>query len=131
MRVRRGVTAIILGVVIAAIGFAVTSSQELRRPNDIVWQIVASGWSLESVYVTADGRRGWAVGDNGAIVATEDGGGHWTPQTSSTSNTLVGVAFAADGRRGWAVGENGPIVATEDGGGHWTPRDSVTHYAQL
>jgi hypothetical protein len=35
MRVRRGIAAIILGVVIAAIGFAVTSSQELRRPNKV------------------------------------------------------------------------------------------------
>ena len=122
MRVRRGVATIILGLVIAAIGFAVTSSQELRRPNDIVWQVVASGSALKSVYVTAHGRRGWAVGDNGLIVATEDGGGHWTRQTSSTESNLLGVAFAADGRRGWAVGQNGSIVATEDGGGRWTPQ---------
>ena len=44
----------------------------------MVWQIVASGLSLKSVYVTADGRRGWAVGDHATIVATEDGGAHWT-----------------------------------------------------
>src|SRR5271156_896078 len=72
------------------------------------------------VAFAADGRRGWAVGSRGTIVATKDGGGHWTPQISSTSvKDLQGVASAADGRQGWAVGEDGTIVATEDGGTHW------------
>ena len=78
------------------------------------------------VAFAADGRHGWAVGVNGTIVATADGGGQWTPQTSSTSNALWGVAFAADGRHGWAVGDNGTIVATADGGGQWTPQTSST-----
>jgi hypothetical protein len=61
---------------------------------------VAFSGSLMSVYVTADGRRGWAVGGNGAIVATEDGGGHWTPQNSGTHNPLAGVQFAGVRRHG-------------------------------
>jgi hypothetical protein len=64
------------------------------------------------VAFAADGRNGWAVGDNGTILATEDGGVHWSPQISSTSNFLLGVAFTADGRHGWAVGENGTILAS-------------------
>src|SRR5437762_2321681 len=125
MRMQRHITVITLGVMVAFLGF-VGGSQASGRPDDMVWQVVASGLPLKSVYVTADGRRGWAVGVNGSIVATEDGGGHWTPQTSSTSNALGGVALAADGRRGWAVGDNGSIVATEDGGEHWTPQTSST-----
>src|SRR5271163_1038273 len=61
---------------------------------------------LWGVTFTADGRRGWAVGEDGTIITTEDGGTHWTPQTSSTSSRLLGVAFAADGRRaGLSVAE--------------------------
>src|SRR5271165_5749306 len=119
MRARRGAAAIILGVVIAAVGFAIARSQALGRPNDMVWQTAASGSSLRSVYATADGRHGWVVGTDGTILATEDGGGHWTPETSSTSNNLRGIVVAADGRRGWVVGDNGTILATEDRGEHW------------
>src|SRR5271169_3414365 len=110
MRARRCAAAIILGVVIAAVGFAIARSQALGRPNDMVWQTAASGSSLRSVYATADGRRGWVVGTDGTILTTEDGGGHWTSQTSLTSNHLLGVAVAADGRHGWAVGDNGTIL---------------------
>jgi hypothetical protein len=62
----------------------------------------------------------------GTILATEDGGGHWSPQTAPTSDDLAGVAFTADGRRGWAVGGEGRILATEDGGGHWSAQTSAT-----
>src|SRR5205085_1614947 len=126
MPMPRHITAIALCAIFAFLGSGVLRSETSERPDEMVWQVVASGWSLKSVYVTADGRRGWAVAENGSIVATEDGGGHWTRQTSSTRNHLSGVAFAADGRRGWAVGENGSIVATEDGGGHWTRQTSST-----
>src|SRR5438067_658200 len=120
------ITAIALGAIFAFLGSGVLRSETLGRPDEMVWQVVASGSPLQSVYVTADGRRGWAVGENGSRVATEEGGGHWTRQAGSTDNPLWGVAFAADGRRGWAVGKNGSIVATEDGGGHWTRQTSST-----
>jgi hypothetical protein len=64
------------------------------------------------VAVTTDGRHGWAVGDNGTILATEDCGGHWAPQISSTSQSLSAVAVTADGRHGWAVGKYGTILIT-------------------
>jgi Photosynthesis system II assembly factor YCF48 len=60
-------------------------------------------------------------------VADDNGGEHWTAQTSSTSNNLQSVAFAADGRHGWAVGWGGTILATEDGGAHWIPQASPTY----
>jgi len=59
-------------------------------------------------------------------VTTEDGGGHWTPPTSSTPYDLWGIAVAADGRDGWAVGDYGKILATEDGGEHWAQQISST-----
>jgi hypothetical protein len=121
-----GAAAIILGLAIGAAGLTDAWAQASGWPGGLVWQVAASAFPIKSVHVSTDGRHGWAVGDNGTIVATEDGGGHWTPQTSPTKNDLSGVAFAADGRHGWAVGDNGTIVATEDGGGHWTPQTSPT-----
>jgi photosystem II stability/assembly factor-like uncharacterized protein len=126
MRARREVMAVILSLVILGIGFSVSRSQERSQRNDLAWQVVTSGMALISVCMADDGRRGWVVGVKGTILATEDGGGHWIPQTSSTSNDLWGVAFAADGLRGWVVGVNGTILATEDGGGHWNQQTSST-----
>jgi photosystem II stability/assembly factor-like uncharacterized protein len=125
MRMQRHITVVTLVVIVSFLAFAAERPQASGRPDGTVWQVVASGSALRSVYVAADGRHGWAVGVSGRIVATQDGGGHWTLQTRLSSN-LRGVAFAADGRRGWVVGDNGTIIATEDGGGHWRPQASST-----
>ncbi|MCO5125676.1 MAG: YCF48-related protein, partial [Rhizobacter sp.] len=53
----------------------------------------------------ADRLRGWAVGANGTILATRDGGSSWAAQASGTRASLTSVQFAADGLRGWAVGD--------------------------
>ena len=58
---------------------------------------------------TADRQRGWAVGSDGIILATGDGGNAWTPQSSRILDNLAGVHVTADGQHGWAVGWNGKI----------------------
>jgi hypothetical protein len=61
--------------------------------------------------------QGWAVGQ-GAILATADGGAHWTAQLTGRLNlTSVDFVSAEDG---WAVG-TGSLLVTADGGAHWTP----------
>ncbi len=67
------------------------------------------------------GGRFWAVGDNGAIVASTDDGLTWTEQTSGTTENLYGVHFA-DALHGAAVGRRGTILVTSDGGALWTAR---------
>jgi photosystem II stability/assembly factor-like uncharacterized protein len=62
--------------------------------------------------------HGWAVGDGGTVLATSDGGAHWTSQVSGTTGSLQSVDFA-DVDNGWAVGDQGEIIATSDGGAHW------------
>jgi Photosynthesis system II assembly factor YCF48 len=60
--------------------------------------------------------QGWAVGQ-GKILATTDGGAHWTTQLSGNLN-LSSVDFIS-GHDGWAVG-TATLLATTDGGAHWT-----------
>ncbi len=72
-----------------------------------------------------DANHGWAVGINGTILATADGGVSWTAQTSGTSKTIYAVSFV-DASHGWAVGQSGMILATADGGVSWTAQTSGT-----
>ena len=74
-----------------------------------------------------DSRHGWAVGDHGTILHTDDGDQHWSPQASGVVCTLNSVCFI-DARIGWAAGgmawpflhdTSGVVLATRDGGRTW------------
>lgn len=83
--------------------------------------------SLNSLTFHQDGLHGLAVGSGGGIIATEDGGETWVPQSSSDMPvTLLSVALLNDGQRAWAVGYEGVIVATQDGGKTWARQASGT-----
>ena len=74
----------------------------------------------------AGGRHGYAVGINGLISATRDGGETWAPLSRSlTVHQMNGVTFV-NRDTGFAVGTNGLILRTVDGGGSWSPRPAVT-----
>lgn len=76
----------------------------------------------------ADARRGWAVGANGAVLATADGGRTWAAQESGTESDLFDVKFF-DAREGWAVGSGGAAIHTSDGGQTWRPEQTGTTHA--
>ena len=66
----------------------------------------------------------WAVGDQGTILRTEDGGGSWKPGSTGTNYPLYYLTFATH-QSGWAVGGKPPtciILRTEDGGSSWKPQ---------
>jgi len=86
---------------------------------------VASRYHLKAV-AFSDARHGWAVGGMGNadrkpgfIMATSDGGKHWTTKLSQTLDCLNGVSFV-DARHGWVVGNWGVLYRTTDGGATWT-----------
>ncbi|WP_084545092.1 YCF48-related protein [Derxia gummosa] len=68
----------------------------------------------------ADGRHGWAVGHDGVIVATADGGETWTLQRRDTTvdQPLFSVLFT-DANTGWACGLWSLLLRTTDGGKTW------------
>ncbi|HEU5316964.1 MAG TPA: YCF48-related protein [Chloroflexota bacterium] len=95
------------------------------------WRVVAGGqaaprdplgFSFPSV------NRGFAVGQQGQIFRTDDGGTTWTRQTSGTTQRLRGVQFQ-DENTGYAVGDDGTILVTNNGGDTWRPVNSGTHLA--
>ena len=59
-----------------------------------------------------DGDNGWAVGANGTIIKTTNGGATWKVQPSGTTKNLHSVHFPSP-RRGWAVGDDGTILEND------------------
>lgn len=76
---------------------------------------------------SSDGLNGWAVGDNGTILHSPDGGKTWQKQPIGLPNDLNSVYFVDD-KNGWSVGNLGLIVHTSDGGATWhvQENESVT-----
>lgn len=68
---------------------------------------------------------GYAVGDNGLIVKTSNGGVSWQSLSSGVSNNLADVSFAAEDIS-TVVGDTGIIIRTEDGGDNWDEEESGT-----
>ena len=70
-----------------------------------------------------DQDNGWAVGENGVILHTIDGGTNWGAQNSNIGTDINALAFV-DASNGWAVGEAGSILRTTDAGLTWSGVDS-------
>ncbi|MDT7604875.1 MAG: hypothetical protein QOF61_2872, partial [Acidobacteriota bacterium] len=68
--------------------------------------------------VFADARRGWALGEMGALYATQDAGATWMRQRVPTQRLLLGASFL-DASQGWLVGAGATILQTSDGGTLW------------
>jgi photosystem II stability/assembly factor-like uncharacterized protein len=73
-----------------------------------------------------DNVQGWAVGEDGVILVTVDGGKSWQRQTGGASEILNSVYFV-DPAHGWAVGQAGLILATADGGKSWKKQIGVVN----
>ncbi len=81
-----------------------------------------------------DSDQGWAVGDRGVVLHTENGGRHWQMQCVADTGQLESVHFV-DSHNGWVVGgivhpythRTSCIVhRTQDGGRSWTPVTGLT-----
>ena len=67
-----------------------------------------------------DDKRGWAVGHDAQVLASNDGGATWSKQFEDLSREapLLDVTFL-DAQHGFAVGAYGALLETRDAGQHW------------
>ncbi len=85
-----------------------------------------SGDGLNDVYFI-DELAGWAVGDEGLVLRTTDGGETWDNINSGFSQNFYSVHFV-NADRGWIAGYNngspldGVLLRTTNGGQSWTPQ---------
>ncbi|MBI4337678.1 MAG: PKD domain-containing protein [Chloroflexi bacterium] len=116
------------GIFDPATGIFTAGSQMGLFPKAFKGEATEHGWrgalqgaaGLNAVFFT-DASTGWAVGNGGLILHTEDGGRSWGVQSSGTTEDLHGVSFA-NASEGHAVGANGTILTTVDGGERWMPQ---------
>src|SRR5262245_38025646 len=78
--------------------------------------------NLQSVHCI--GEHIWAVGDNGLMLASRDGGA--TCHDQSTIGSDLRDVWFATADQGWCVGRDGVILGTTDGGTNWVRQDSGT-----
>ena len=83
-----------------------------------------------------DARSGWAVGDDGTVIATTDGGATWIAQDAGGGYQLTQVSFS-DREHGWALIGHQALLTTGDGGRSWSvvrpmgTRDVLTGLATI
>ena len=73
----------------------------------------------------ANQNNGIAVGNDGAIFVTTDGGHSWSQKASGASYQLRSVSFISN--TAFAVGTQGTILKSTDGGDSWNPLPSSTN----
>ena len=96
------------------------------------WRQVEAPTRATLTAVTAVDAQVWAVGHDGVILHSADGGEHWQMQRKdpwqaadaggdpTRGAPLLDVLFV-DARRGFAIGAYSLALQTDDGGEHWNP----------
>lgn len=101
----------------------------------VVTVIPAFGWVDESPSALTlanlngvhfvDRLHGWAVGDQGTILATNNAGLTWVKMNSLSTGYTLNAVFFATGSHGFVVGSAGRILESTDGGLTWTVRTGI------
>jgi photosystem II stability/assembly factor-like uncharacterized protein len=96
----------------------------LSTDEGATWtQAVTPTRAMLTAVAFPDATHGWAVGHDGVILHTSDGGRSWARQDKGDDleTVLLDVHFL-DPKVGFAVGAYGKFLATTDGGATWEPR---------
>jgi len=93
------------------------------------------GWQWQNPYpqgnnlnsLIMNGVMGWAVGDEGTVMRTENSGYDWEVVDIGTSEDLNCIYIDVISGRGWIAGNKGVIYYTDDNGETWLKQNSGTH----
>ncbi len=106
-------------------GFAVGGND--RTMSAVVMKTFDGGNTWQNVTIPAQakylrslkfvGNHAWAVGHNGTIIYSSNGGNTWSMQTSNVNTTLYDVDFS-DTLHGLVAGDS-YVLYTHDGGNTW------------
>jgi len=90
------------------------------------WQNpLPQGNSINAIKFSADKIHGWAVGSNGVVLYTNNGGFDWQEQECPANTTLYAL-FVKDRSHSVITGARGVVLTTKNGGRKWSVRQSGT-----
>ena len=118
--VANGSAALAAAATVQVADFAVVAGKTCGGPGNSgwCWQRPLPQGNFIADYAFADDTHGWAVGEEGTILATADGGATWNGQSSGTK-LFLGKAKFVSALVGWVAGSNGELLKTADGGATW------------
>ena len=100
-----------------AIVLAATATAVFAQQAWVATRIAPPKQEMNTVFFL-DSKRGWAGGDDGFLIRTEDGGVTWTNQRVETKDAINDIYFR-DKERGFLIAGNA-IFTTVDNGIRWT-----------
>lgn len=119
------------GWIVGDLGVILSTTHGTDRKKKIVWKHQRGGPRFHN---SADGLLlgvdfvsktiGWAVGENGTILHTRNGGVTWNAQSNPT-HLLYDVCLTTQ-NHAYVVGDRGAIMQSIDGGVNWRAQDSRT-----
>ncbi len=119
------------GWIVGDLGVVLHTSSGGKKDGSSVWKHQRGGPrfhnSSDGVLLGVDfvsSKLGWAVGENGTILHTRNGGITWESQSNPT-HLLFDICITSQ-NMGFVVGDRGTILQTSDGGANWQPQDSRT-----
>lgn len=124
----RAASGLLLSVARAGAGFVAVGQRGivLLSDNGSTWKQVPTPADATLNRVRfVDDQHGWAVGYDGTVLATEDGGKTWAllQFDADWGRAYYDVLFT-DAQSGFVLGGNGRLWRTADGGKNWEPIES-------
>ncbi len=116
---------------VPSIGYAAGYGAILKTENSgQSWQLLnVKGDFFKSIYCV-DADRVWAVGFNGSIMYSGDGGRHWQQKRNGDNPLLKPYKFRTvlfkDENTGYIAGDKGVLLKTSDAGVHWSEMKQFT-----
>lgn len=111
----------LLSAAVLSFSVSAASGDRLERPSLTLLdgEHTSIAQNVLLLDIARAGTRLIAVGEQGAVLLSDDKGQHWRQAQVPASVLLTGVSFV-DANYGWAVGHDGVVLHTQDGGEHWT-----------
>ena len=82
-------------------------------------RVTAGGEDDLNAVTCAERNTCWAVGDNGLLLRTIDGGNVWTRTTVAPKSVDLNAVEFIDAKTGWIAADSNLVLRTKDGGVTW------------